>query len=1328
MASYPASRSYVRAALDAVVRAGLVPDDMRFFPAAQTSSADYCRERVRSCAGYVAVVGFRYGSAVPGTTTSYTELEFLEATDSGLPRFVFILDAQAPLPPSMVDTNRESVEAFRQRLQAAGVIVGTFANEAALELLVFQSLSDAVGARSQPPGAPGLPDRDGYLRRLAERYRRLDLDILTPTDQDEHVPMLLRSMFVPQSVRPDPPPVELSKELSRRLVEAGEVDKDDFPEVADPQRLAQALADYQQRPARPVLEAVTDPLQRLVVLLGDPGSGKSTLARFVAVGLANVNPPAGMEGLTGALPVLVELRSYAEARWRKGTFLDFLDHLHATEGLGLPKEALDNYLTRDGRCVVIFDGLDELFDPAVRETVARQIAAFAARYPLVRVVVTSRVIGYRRAVLATAGFAHFTIQDLDADQIRWFATRWYELACPGDPVEAARRRGRLVEAVTASASIRELAANPLLLTVLSIIGRRQELPRDRRAVYAHAVAVLVQHWDVNRFLADASVDMSYIDGEDKLELLRRVARRMQDSRTGLAGNHIAAPDLMAEFNAYLEERYRLTPDKSKPVAAAMLAQFRERNFILSRFGADVYGFVHRAFLEYLSAADIVHRFSDERAFSPARLSRDIFGRHWDDPAWQEVLLLVAGMVDEQFTALIIDHILTVNPLWFLHPAQPPRHILLAARFLGDARKLGKLEKQGADLVDAVTSVLEVIARDGWIEHGTHYIAAREAIEQQVIPAFAAVGAKWPGRERYLDWFVRRGRLSTLHTTDPRWPAAASAKVVAGLFPGEPAVAGVLRDQASFGLTPALRWAAVQALVSGWTTDPATFTLLCERATTDPHHDVRQAAVAALASGWPDDPRTVPLLTDRAMTDANEYVRRGAIQALAARWPDQKQTLALLRKQLTADPHQNVRQAVLQAMAADWSDNPHIPPLLRDRATSDVNEYVRRSAIQALVAGWPHQKHTLPLLRRLAIADTHPNVRQAALAALASGWRDHPGTLELLSACAVTDSNEYVRQTVVHAIGAGWREDPGTLPLLLDRANADPHPSVRRAALHAAATGWRENPQTLPLLRQRVGDADETVRWAALQALVAGWRDDPAIAGLLRSATADRHPDVRRAALQALAVGWRDDVKTGETLREHAATDPNETVRQAAVQVLVAGWRSSKTTLPLLRNRALQDDHHLVRRTAVQALAFGWRDLDSTVALLHESATGDAHHNVRWTSAQAIAAGWPDAPETVALLHNRLVDDAHENVRWATLQTLVAGWRDEPSTVDAVRDRAVNDPHQHVRWAGLQALVTCWREDAQTLPLLRTRGKTDPNDLVKRSIAQALAAISRAAKV
>jgi hypothetical protein len=65
-ALFPAGRSFVQGALVGAGRTGMAPVDMRYFAARDGSPAEYCRQRVAECEIYVAVVGFRYGSLVPG--------------------------------------------------------------------------------------------------------------------------------------------------------------------------------------------------------------------------------------------------------------------------------------------------------------------------------------------------------------------------------------------------------------------------------------------------------------------------------------------------------------------------------------------------------------------------------------------------------------------------------------------------------------------------------------------------------------------------------------------------------------------------------------------------------------------------------------------------------------------------------------------------------------------------------------------------------------------------------------------------------------------------------------------------------------------------------------------------------------------------------------------------------------------------------------------------------------------------------------------------------------------------------------------------------------
>ena len=87
----------------------------------------------------------------------------------------------------------------------------------------------------------------------------------------------------------------------------------------------------------------------------------------------------------------------------------------------------------------MFDGLDEVFEPKKREEAITDIINFTQKYPQVRVLVTSRVIGYKPQRLRDAKFRHFMLQDLESEQIKDFINRWHNLTFK-DEADKVRKR------------------------------------------------------------------------------------------------------------------------------------------------------------------------------------------------------------------------------------------------------------------------------------------------------------------------------------------------------------------------------------------------------------------------------------------------------------------------------------------------------------------------------------------------------------------------------------------------------------------------------------------------------------------------------------------------------------------------------------------------------------------------------------------------------------------------------------------------------------------------------------------------------------------------
>lgn len=102
----------------------------------------------------------RYGSPVlDRPAVSYTELEFEAATEAGLPRLVFLLDEQAPLPipaARLLDGDLGLLErqrALRERFRQAGVVAAMVISAEDLEVKLLHALHESRAAGPVPAAA-----------------------------------------------------------------------------------------------------------------------------------------------------------------------------------------------------------------------------------------------------------------------------------------------------------------------------------------------------------------------------------------------------------------------------------------------------------------------------------------------------------------------------------------------------------------------------------------------------------------------------------------------------------------------------------------------------------------------------------------------------------------------------------------------------------------------------------------------------------------------------------------------------------------------------------------------------------------------------------------------------------------------------------------------------------------------------------------------------------------------------------------------------------------------------------------------------------------------
>jgi hypothetical protein len=1313
-----------RAAVQLALRRLRVEDvAMESYVAEDRRPLERCLADVAECDIYVGIFAWRYGFVPVGYDRSITELEYREAVAHGKHCLIFLLDEDAPWPRSFVDRgiDAERIEALRAEL-AERHMCSTFRSPAELAAMVTAAVANYLtdAGVNNGGGMPAL-NRDvlrQYYLRLRQHYGVLDLDALTPEPHagSDYLRINLTSIFVEQWVREDPPAAELPRSWLRPIRAPSRPGGDDGLAAPDPPELAELPESYGAKPLRRLFDVLGDPEERAVVLLGDPGSGKSTAARYVALSLAGGVADERLQALAGHLPLLIELRSFVTlmAEGRCDSFVDYLDHRAGIDGLGIERAALQRHLVEDGRAVMILDGLDEIFDPPRREEVTRQIANFAANHPKVRLIVTSRIIGYSRRILTSAGFSHYTLQDLDEEQTADFLSSWYRLAARNRAEDAVAQRARLLAAMRHSHAIRELAGNPLLLTILAIIGKHQVLPRERWKLYDHAATVLVQQWDVDRHLGGRSEVVDFLDIEDKKELLRRLAYRIQAVDRGLAANSIDRAELCEVFERYLIERYRRDPPEARAIARAMIDRFRERNFILGRYDPQVYGFVHRTFLEFFCADAILAKFRHDQVLSFEELKK-LFRLHWADFSWREVLRLLAGALHENHTAQLIQLLATeVNRPW--PPAEfesPPWNLALAVQCLAEVRNPHAFVAQPAE-----TLLRQVILL---LEHGVS-IDDRETarlFEEEILPAARTIGANWPGRQVYLSWYRRRGvRIvwSPVSTHAARLAALLStpAERIDDLFDD---VLGTLgRSAASYASVAGLAELAQIATAAG--ESPAhqaaaarARARLIVRARADRHAGVRLAAVEALGERFGADPETRDLLIDRIRADGSAGVRLAAVQALGERFRDEPQVRELLRERARADEHARVRRTAVQTIGDRYGGDEELRDVVLGCLRTDGDAEVIRAATQVLIERFGATRDVRALLTTRARDDADPVIRRTSVRLLGDRLATDHQVRALLVDRVRADHDPGVLRAAARPLLDDRGPDAATVrDLLVSRVHADPDEVVRRTALHLLVESFDHDRNLLDLLittaRQ---DKDGDVRLLATRTLADEIGADPAVAVALGElALGDSDTRVRVTAARTLAERVGMDNAVRDVLAGLARDDRDTAVRQAAVNALADAVRRDPTCRDVVLERARVDSDARVRVIALRALT---RQPQGS-AEIHEVLVDRAHHDsdaeVFALAATAVIELGGPRPELYTLLTERVRGDGNPRVRLAAVRLLIETFGVGTKVRDVLLERIRLDPDPDlVREAAVQLVARAGTDVEQCEVLMARAVGEDP---------------------
>lgn len=407
---------------------------------------------------------------------------------------------------------------------------------------------------------------------------------------------------------------------------------------------------------------------RRLVIIGGPGSGKTTLLFYLLLTYARKLAGDRLELDEDRLPLFIPLRQLKTVLGReKGASLpQFLSDYYARLGLSPPAGFFESRL-KTGQCLVLLDGLDEVADQTERVQMAGWVDQQVSIYPRNRFIVTSRPAGYDTAALEN-GFTRLEMQDFSQADIKQFCRNWclaVELAVPGTAENGglaggARRRAAiagadLIQAIGRNPSVRALAVNPLLLSIIALVHRyRATLPRRRVELYAECVDVLLGKWDEAKGLAGELTE------SQKRAVLQPLALYMHRQKT----RELDTQTLLAQLKLHLPA---VKGTVSRAGVEEFLAEVRDRSGLLLEQGLNNYTFSHQTFQEYLVARELADN-------GPEDILLQGVGDDW----WREVTLLYTGLKD---ATPVVQALLEAGD----QNSHAP--LLLAGRCLTDAQKI-----------------------------------------------------------------------------------------------------------------------------------------------------------------------------------------------------------------------------------------------------------------------------------------------------------------------------------------------------------------------------------------------------------------------------------------------------------------------------------------------------------------------------------------------------------------------------------------------------------------------------------------------------------------